>query len=712
MRTIGFLLCTWAILAAGALRAEKLRIPEGEAVKTDAAYLAEKAVPFYTRHLVDSFDPAAIAAKERIPDIVAVRNALALRYAAGNRAYCGPAMREKAQALVKGGCKDAGVALMQAERDSVAANDRLKSIDAALAELQKAEKPDAVLMAMLRMSAFVLKADDAREKAFCESLASAFACSDGFAQADPRIALRLLKPVKRNKKHPAGIFTIQMPDPWIQMILRGNDLGTEAFDARGRGLAYTVTDEGWKGFAEKNTTAYRLLEAAHSLHPQWPDAAAELADLAHHAKGKPALYWLNKTLAASFDVPEAVKRHAHFSTSRWCGSTEGIVALAKACMRTKRYDSLLPFAGMRIVFETIPAYEMGLPEAAEAWLRQDRELFDLIYATAEGYLDEPEHPQTGPRDFYARAGIVAALFDGDWAKARSFADRLTTKKQIFQDWPFFRSMSPLRMSHCYFPATQALINGRFPADIARAESLAASGKTDEALALFKEIRTRKNATEADCNYCDARFFTLRARAGMKSGEWFSLMPTPSGIEGMSFWTRCKVENGIVRGRNNTQSVQCSATPLPDDCLEFAGTIHFLPNEKQKKWEAGWTFNHIYDCATYIPEFQFVRENGRDTLHVKKRTKPYKTIALEGTPATRDFRAVIKNGRFVFEVDGKTVVDDAQEEMTDPDICIYLGGNCCLPVIHMNVNTGIGEYRCRTLPGWDRGRPWSSPAFHD
>lgn len=700
------------VALAGVLHAERIRVPQGDAARTDEGYVREVALPFYTRHFVDSFDTSTIYYQDRVPMILDIRRALALASASGCSRWCSWDIRTKAKGLVKGGCKDPGVLLAAAFDVGTPLAERLKMLNTARDSLKKVPEP--VMAALVAAKRLKLKNDDdAVEAAFAEAVAAAFACEGGFAEADSRIALRFLLPAKHKTNYHAALFKIKMPDPWVQLVLRGADLYSEAFDARGSGLAYTVTEEGWQGFGKKNAEAYKLLEAAHRLHPDWPDAAALLVSVANHSGEKSSLFWLNRSLKASLDSLAAVKNHAHFSTSRWCGSTHSILELGKACMRTRRYDSLLPYAGIDVVFAPIMRYEQGLPEAAVAVLRADRELFDLIYATVDGYLAAPERPHLGPRDFYVRAGIMAALVDGSWDKAFAYADRLAVKNTSFRDWPFLGSFPFSARGHLYEPAYRCLLYGKFARDVARAEGLLAAGDAPAALALFQEIRNRKDANKDDRAYCDVRFFQNRARYGMRSGDWFSLMPTPTSMEGLSFWSMSKTENGIVRGRNNNRSVVCGALPLPNNNIEFAGTFHFFPNNpKQKQWEVGWSFNHAYDCASYMPEFKVVRQNGADTLFVNTRKVNYRTISLEGTPERREFLASIKNGRFYFSIDGKVVFDVACDGFLDTTQRHFLGGCCVLPVIHVNTNTGISNYRCRTLPGWNRYPPWSSAVFND
>ena len=69
-------------------------------------------------------------------------------------------------------------------------------------------------------------------------------------------------------------------DPWIALLADAEAERLAAWRGRGGGFANSVTEEGWRGFAEHLEKAKAKALKAHELHPEFPDAAVLLLDIA------------------------------------------------------------------------------------------------------------------------------------------------------------------------------------------------------------------------------------------------------------------------------------------------------------------------------------------------------------------------------------------------------------------------------------------------
>ncbi len=675
-------------------RVDRLVIPTGDAARTDEGYVRDVALPFYERCWVEPFAGVVYTNEAHAAIALKLRKAVALRYAANTDGHMTVSLRNQAMGLKKAGAVEPAVLLACSLERAPKKEERLKCL--AAAEKAIVAAPETNLVALLTVRGERFKLDEKPESlaAYMEAVKAAFAEKGLLNDVDPRIAFRLLNRYEFDLK---GLNAIKMKDEWIRKVLLGARYFSDAFESRGGAAASEVTEEGWKGFGDYNKMSYALLEEAHKLHSLFPDAGVELTQVAKHTGGQSPLFWLNKTLAASLDVPEAIRSYAHFHTSRWCGSPRVLVELAKQLMRSRRYDSLLPVSAFDVLFHTILRYEFSCPEEAEAYLFDDRELVDLLYETVDGYLAEPPHVNTYSRDRYLRAGVVIALFDHNWPKARAYYKQLGDKRVHWQDWEILQRLPGTTYRHVYMPAVQALEKGRCLDDVGKADAMDAEGMSREAIALFQQIRERKDASEEEKKYCDTRAYRIRVREGLKGHEWFSLMPSPSRAESMGFWDVATVKNGVVRSVKNKRSTLCGTIGLPYDDVQFAGTVHFFPEEKQEKWEAHWSLSHVIDYACYAPAFHFVREKGKDMLLVKFRKVVHREIPLEGLPEKREFVATFADGRARFEVDGKEVLNVPAKELMKHFPSNGYFTMSAYPTIEVSTNTGISGYRCRVLP---------------
>ena len=131
-------------------------------------------------------------------------------------------------------------------------------------------------------------------------------------------------------------------DPWLGLVFRGKAEIDAAWESRGGGWAYTVTDDGWKGFAEHQKKAAEALERAHALHPEFPNAAAYMVKVSGAGCDGNLDLWFRRALAAQIDSAYAWSEYRWHNLPRWGGSVERIRRLSKAALDTRRHDTAVP----------------------------------------------------------------------------------------------------------------------------------------------------------------------------------------------------------------------------------------------------------------------------------------------------------------------------------------------------------------------------------
>ena len=133
-------------------------------------------------------------------------------------------------------------------------------------------------------------------------------------------------------------------DPWILAMLHTKWESIQAWKARGQGYARDVTPEGWQGFRDHQANARRHGEAAHQLHPEYPEAAVLLIDVAMaQSDHDRVVSWFKKAIAAQIDDAPAYSYIYNALLPRWLGSHEEMLQIGMDAARTGRYDTTAPF---------------------------------------------------------------------------------------------------------------------------------------------------------------------------------------------------------------------------------------------------------------------------------------------------------------------------------------------------------------------------------
>ena len=132
-------------------------------------------------------------------------------------------------------------------------------------------------------------------------------------------------------------------DPWIALLADAEAERLAAWRDRG-GFANSVTEEGWRGFAEHLEKAKAKALKAHELHPEFPDAAVLLLDIvAPQCDRAETDRWFAEVLLREVDNADAWGTYRFHMLLRWGGSIEDLRKLSDAVWNTQRFDTRLPF---------------------------------------------------------------------------------------------------------------------------------------------------------------------------------------------------------------------------------------------------------------------------------------------------------------------------------------------------------------------------------
>lgn len=100
------------------------------------------------------------------------------------------------------------------------------------------------------------------------------------------------------------------------------------------------------------TDARRYLLQAHRRHPDRPEAAAWLIDVASHGYAPPGTnhrHWFDRAVAAQFDYIPAYHRMIEALHPHRLGSSSDLLDFGRACLATERFDTEVPYQLFRAV---------------------------------------------------------------------------------------------------------------------------------------------------------------------------------------------------------------------------------------------------------------------------------------------------------------------------------------------------------------------------
>jgi hypothetical protein len=262
---------------------------------------------------------------------------------------------------------------------------------------------------------------------------------------------------------------------WLRQTLLGESHINRAWAARGSGFANTVSEQGWRGFAEELDLAAPPLEIAWAMHPERPLPAARLITVAM-GRSRPAdlRAWLDRAIAGQSDHRSAWSAFRWALRPRWFGSHEAMIGLADSALATERFDTEVPRQLWFVLHDL--AEDEKLPPGQTVFGRP--ELWPRLERMFEGYLaaDLPAPLAARWRTDYA----VAAYVTGRHALARTQLEAI--------DWDPVPSRLLVRGQRLpHLAAEVAARTGRHAPEVREAESARAAGRSDRVREIYQAI---------------------------------------------------------------------------------------------------------------------------------------------------------------------------------------------------------------------------------
>ena len=133
--------------------------------------------------------------------------------------------------------------------------------------------------------------------------------------------------------------------PWTKNMVEGCYYDALAWHLRGGGYADTVAEEGWRGFHENIEKAAEHLTKAWELDHTVPYAAAHMIDVANSGAESELSPrdWFDAAVQARMDFEPAYRQFVHHLLPQWGGSDQKMYQFGLECLKTKRFDTEVPF---------------------------------------------------------------------------------------------------------------------------------------------------------------------------------------------------------------------------------------------------------------------------------------------------------------------------------------------------------------------------------
>lgn len=371
---------------------------------------------------------------------------------------------------------------------------------------------------------------------------------------------------------------------WVRLTLTGQAETQWAWALRGGGWASTVSQDGWKGFAEHIQLAHEALEKASKLRPDRPEAAALMITVAMAENAPPTVsrQWFNQAVAAQFDYLPAYTKLMWNYAPRWLGSEQMVLEFGKACAATQRYDTEVP----AMIYEACRA--LAVENANPRGVFSHPLVASAISETAQGYLQHSPASPARHRQLAAHSAIAAWLA-GD-AKTANESLRVAEGSLLSNTKELRRSLllHPLGIS---WPIQAA--NGGFGPEIQAVDALINNGKLDEARAAIEKIDTTTQASVGAREYVAETRDWLALEGKLKQGGWHPLPVHRSFSTWASTggnWTTDKDGNLVLYGDDTYLAEILFGLPMPEN-IQIRGEFVYEPASRDSIGFA-WGFGPV------------------------------------------------------------------------------------------------------------------------
>jgi hypothetical protein len=482
---------------------------------------------------------------------------------------------------------------------------------------------------------------------------------------------------ERNRAAIVGtVEQTQWVDPWARLFLSGVRRVDDAWDARGNEFADKVKPEGWKGFSESLALARKDLEASWRARPDRPEAAVWLIEVTMAGgavPGETPRLWFDRAVAARLDWIGAYNYLITSLRSRWGGQEGELLALARECAATRRFDTEVPFQAVNAIewlesdtwFDAKGEAEWPLfPYQRAPSPYTTDEVYTLVEAVLERYRREPARELEWRR--FASLQAAIAYKAGKYERARELLHELGgTLEQAGRD--AMHEDTPEGRIEAY-----ATPEGT---EVRRAERLFLEGHGAQARPLFEKARA-KAPVEARA-LLDKRLAAIALETDLAAGRTSRLLPDKE----LHGW---RVENGqwvvepdgSLLGTSGSRGLMIVADAHVGPSFELESDVEIV-STSNGQFQAGILFGHrptFYSASWASFRLKKTAHEGEVVYFSRNFNKPNQSVPRK---VAQKSHVVIQSwdGRLWAYVDGAQVVAGYRPEWglpQDADVQVGFG----------------------------------------
>lgn len=332
-------------------------------------------------------------------------------------------------------------------------------------------------------------------------------------------------------------------DPWLLHMISGEYHIDRAWEGRGGSVARNVKPEGWEVFRRELASARKHLEAAHELHPEFPDAAALMIKVAmanEHGPGQSERFWFEAATLAQFDYLPAYTALRTANRPRWSGSLSQMLEFGFECAATKRFDTMVPLVLLDVVDDLLDERDGDLNVYSPAVVAR-------LSETAAGYA---EHPTAAPwKNWYLSYGAAVLWRGRRYDDARDVLDQIGL--EVNADASSRVKVTPARL----IGSTRTL-TGPAGEEAIEAERLASSEDFAAAYAMYQNALKKLPDDNLAADFVRGRLLEFQWTQQFNKGEWVDLLPTDQPAS----WAPFQNIGGAWE-IDPSRSVVCTAQPM-------------------------------------------------------------------------------------------------------------------------------------------------------
>lgn len=444
-------------------------------------------------------------------------------------------------------------------------------------------------------------------------------------------------------------------DPWVLNMAYGKHRRDYAWFRRGTSWAQDVKPDDWKAFEEAAQDAQGYYEKAYREHPEYPETAGALLDMAKALGEDTTREWFDRAIAAQFDYMPAYYSRISALQPRWGGSHRALLDFGEECLRTGRFDTLVP----KIYYEAVLTISEHDREEA-IW--QEPEVWTNLRQWCEGAIAAEGArgtPTTAAAQARSRAQLqevrtIYALLGyrtGHYADARRQAAALggrLHKPTIDAQWA----------ERCEFVAGRIYaLGGARQEEVQKAEKLFDEARLPEALAAYKALLAGAPDPQTRF-YVRDRLQVLQWEQQFQANQWVSLRPTPDMV-GWNVWQGTYKPlpegNGFVMRPGERYGIM-ACMMRPGRWYELRCNVEF-PRRPVKGIEAGFVVDIPMVASPYYDTCRIIREPAECVYGPS--WDQWKQHALPAVPQKCRLRLVQCDDRLTMYLNNETVLQDQQ-----------------------------------------------------